>query len=43
MANAISTALVMDVDPVIQGSLNEAVKQKRDFCRVKPKQQPNAQ
>ena len=43
MANAIRTARVIDVDPVIHGSLKDAVKQKRDFCKIKPKQHPNAQ
>ena len=43
IAKAINTARVTLVEPVMQGSRIEAVKQKRDFCKMKPKQQPKAQ
>ena len=43
MANAINTARVTEVDPVMHGSRIEAVKQKRDFCKMKPKIQPKPQ
>ena len=43
MAKAMSTARVTEVEPVMQGSRKDAVKQKRDFCRINPKQQPKTQ
>jgi hypothetical protein len=43
IAKAIRTARVTDVEPVMHGSRNEAVKQKRDFCKINPKQQPKVQ
>jgi len=42
-ATATSTALVTDVLPVIHGSRNAAVKQKRERCRIYPNAIPNPQ
>jgi hypothetical protein len=40
--NATNTALVTDVLPVMHGSLSEAVKQKRDLCRITPNEIPKS-